>query len=433
MMATAILLCATVTLAAAPPAGDGIKWTAELEEAIKLSQKYHVPVLVHFSSDHCPPCRLLEQRAFKSNDVIKAVHDDYIPVLVNVDQYRQIAQKYKVEAWPTDILLNSDGEVMHKGVSPQDPNQYVAMLKKGVDSHRNHLALKIEAAKTAAPAVIAKAQTPQVQTPQAQGPGAGFQTKPFSLTGSQSDPNVNSVAARVTQSPELQTQKDVANSGSPMSPSANPIQTFNPFFPAPSSSPNGPATAAPTSPALAAPAASGPQWNVNQSMVGSADAAVSSSTVAEGIKTSPMEQAIAESNLPPPLLDGFCPVTLHEALLSGNTAGAWVEGLPQFAAKHRSCIYWFKDEAQLQKFMAAPDKYAAVLSGYDLVCFLREGILITGKREHGFIRDGKLFLFSSESNKKLFAERHQEFVAELQQILNHREAIKPADASTLTR
>lgn len=433
MMATAILLCATVTLAAAPPAGDGIKWTAELEEAIKLSQKYHVPVLVHFSSDHCPPCRLLEQRAFKSNDVIKAVHDDYIPVLVNVDQYRQIAQKYKVEAWPTDILLNSDGEVMHKGLSPQDPNQYVAMLKKGVDSHRNHLALKIEAAKTAAPAVIAKSQTPYGQTPQAQGPASGFQTKPFSLTGSQTDPNPNSVAARITQSPELQTQSTAASSGNSNQPTANPIQTFNPFFPAPGASPSEPVAAAPTSTALTAPSINGPELNSNPPSVSSTTASATSSEAAAGTKPSPMEQAIAESNLPPPLLDGFCPVTLHEALLSGNAAGAWVEGLPELAAKHRSCIYWFKDEGQLQKFMAAPDKYAAVLSGYDLVYFLREGVLLTGKREHGFIREGKLFLFSSEANKKLFAERHQEFVAELQQILNHREASKPANPSTLTR
>lgn len=429
MMATALLLCATITLAAAPPASDGIKWTAELEEAIKLSQKYHVPVLVHFSSDHCPPCRLLEQRAFKSNDVIKAVHDDYIPVLVNVDQYRQIAQKYKVEAWPTDVLLNSDGEVMHKGVSPQDPTQYVAMLKKGVDSHRNHLALKIEAAKTASPAVIANAQSPQ-----SQGPGTGFQAKPFSLTGSQTVPDTNSVAARVSQSAELRPQVADPKTDASRTPPANPIQTFNPFFPAPNASPNAAMAAAPTTiPASNANAAIGPDANVSQPSSDSTDASVSSPSAGAEIKTSPMDQAIAESNLPPPLLDGFCPVTLHEALLSGNTAGAWEEGLPKFAAKHRSCIYWFKDEAQLQKFMAAPDKYAAVLSGYDLVCFLREGVLLPGKREHGFIRDGKLFLFSSESNKKLFAERHQEFVAELQQILNHREASRPANPSTLSR
>lgn len=419
MMATALLLCATLTLATTPPANDGIKWTAELDEALKLSQKYHVPVLVHFSSDHCPPCRLLEQRAFKSNEVIKAVHDDYIPVLVNVDQYRQIAQRYKVEAWPTDILLNSDGEVMHKGVSPQDPAQYVSMLKKGVDAHRNHLTLKIEAAKTAAPAVIAKSQVPQANTPI-----ANMQTKPFTLAAAQSTTNPSSTAARVAQSPSLQPQTESSSSTQDPSTSGpnSAIQTVNPFY-----QPTASSTASPSTKSVADAPVVVPSFeskpNTDTSIV------VDSATV----DPSTAEASVVEETVPPPVLDGYCPVTLHEALLSGDTANAWIEGLPEFAVKHRSCIYWFKDEKQLEKFMATPDKYAAVLSGYDLVSFLREGVLLPGKREHGYIRDGKLFLFSSEANKKVFAERHQEFVTELQQLLTHREAKKMSDAGTMTR
>lgn len=420
MMATAFLLCATLTLAAAPPANDGIKWTAELDEALKLSQKYHVPVLLHFSSDHCPPCRLLEQRAFKSNDVIKAVHDDYIPVLVNVDQYREIAQRYKVEAWPTDVLLNSDGDVMHKGVSPQDPKQYVNMLKNGVDSHRSHLALKIEAAKTADPSVIAKSRVPQAQTP-----SANFQVQPFSLTGAQSTVSPSSVAARVSQSPSLQpnSQPESSTSVAPSAPSASAIQTVNPFF-----------QPAPASTASSAGQATKSVADVSASQVASSEnLTVQDSSIDSVDNASPSPSTNAEESVPPPMLDGFCPVSLHEALLSGNVAEAWVEGLPEFAVKHRSCIYWFKDEAQLQKFMASPDKYAAVLSGYDLVSFLREGVLLPGKREHGYIREGKLFLFSSEANKKQFAERHHEFVTELQQLLTHREANKPNNAGTTIR
>ncbi|MBL8868540.1 MAG: DUF255 domain-containing protein [Planctomycetaceae bacterium] len=415
MMATALLLCATLTLAAAPPANDGIKWTAELDEALKLSQKYHVPVLLHFSSDHCPPCRLLEQRAFKSNEVIKAVHDDYIPVLVNVDQYRQIAQRYKVEAWPTDILLNSDGEVMHKGVSPQDPTQYVSMLKKGVDAHRSHLALKIEAAKTAAPAVIAKSQVPQGNTPI-----ANMQIKPFSLAAAQSTTNPSSTAARVAQSPSLQPQTESSPSTQDPSTSGpnSAIQTVNPFY-QPSAPPSTKSFA--DAPVVAPSIESKPTTDTS---IVVDSAAVDPSTA---------EASVVEETVPPPVLDGFCPVTLHEALLSGDTANAWIEGMPEFAVKHRSCIYWFKDEKQLEKFMATPDKYAAVLSGYDLVSFLREGVLLPGKREHGYIRDGKLFLFSSEANKKAFAERHSEFVTELQQLLTHREAKKMSDAGTMTR
>lgn len=414
----ALTLCVTFSLAVALRADEGIKWTAELDEAIKLSQRYHVPVLVHFSSDHCPPCRLLEQRAFKSNDVIKAVHDDYIPVLVNVDQYRQVAQKYKVEQWPTDILLNSDGQIMHKGVSPQDPNQYVAMLKKGVTSHRNHLALKIEAAKTADPALVAKSQIPAARTPTAQTSVAGTPNS-FSLAGTQTNlQSSSSVASRVTAAPELQAEAADSSSNATPQVATTSIQTANPFY-------------KPTTTPSVVSSADTAKSIVDSETDMPKDSTVSAQPAEEVVVASPDTEE--KESVCPPVLDGFCPVTLHEALVSGSPENAWVEGAPEFAVKHRSCIYWFKDEAQLEKFMADPDKYAAVLSGYDLVTFLREGVLLPGKREHGYIREGKLFLFSSEANKKQFAERHHEYVAELQQLLMSREAKKVSGSTTVTR
>jgi YHS domain-containing protein len=135
----------------------------------------------------------------------------------------------------------------------------------------------------------------------------------------------------------------------------------------------------------------------------------------------------------PPTLDGFCPVSLHEALTAGDFANAWQEGDHKIAIKHRSCIYWLRDEAQAQKFMNNPDQYAATLSGFDLVTFVREGILVPGKREFGFLREGKLFLFSSEKNKAQFAANHNAFVSELRDILQQRVAQETTSPSNATR
>jgi YHS domain-containing protein len=218
----------------------------------------------------------------------------------------------------------------------------------------------------------------------------------------------------------LQPQSETQTSSTSSANSASPIQTVNPFF----------------QPPPAASASSDSTKTVTEVKAGTSESSIVAPTtdvVVAADPTTPSVEQPEQESVPPPVLDGFCPVTLHEALLSGDAAGAWVEGSPEFAVKHRSCIYWFKDEAQLQKFMDSPDKFAAVLSGYDLVSFLREGVLLPGKREHGYIRDGKLFLFSSEANKKQFAERHHEYVSELQQLLTHREAKKLNNPGTVTR
>jgi len=420
MMASALLLLAALTFSTVSET-DGIKWTAELDEALRLSQKYHVPVLLHFSSDHCPPCRLLEERAFKSPEVIKAVHEDYIPVMINVDQLREIAHKYKVEQWPTDLLLNSSGEVMHRGVSPQDPKQYVKMLKNGVQKHQEHLALKLEAAKQAAPAVVSKAQSIPVSA--SLGEASGKPTgSPFSLANSSARNSVP-VAANTNQ------QLLPANTGA--SPKAQPAsqppqQKVNPFFDSKQAPPI----------AVAKDSMAPKAETVSSAAVQAAvDPGLNSPMPNEATSREESQETVtvAADEVPPPILDGFCPVSLHEALLSGKADDAWQEGSAQFAVKHRSCIYWLKDEAQLQKFMEDPDKYAAVLSGFDLIAFLREGVLIPGKRDCGFIREGKLFLFSSKKNKDDFAARHQEYVSEMSRILNYREASRIAPADTIQR
>jgi thiol-disulfide isomerase/thioredoxin/YHS domain-containing protein len=504
MMATTLLLYATLTLAATPST-DGIRWTAEVDEALRLSQKYHVPVLLHFSSDNCPPCRLLEQRAFKNQGVIKAVHDDYIPVLINVDKNRALAQKYSVQQWPTDILLNSDGEVIHRGVSPQDPKRYQDMLAQGVQSHKNHLALKIEAAKNADPSVVAKSKTtlpsatgsfPTKQVSSANsklGQGSPFSSSTPWPSPAQNSTNTSrddsqntsahpaSIAAKVnsqtTLHPENTTTEPEATTPAPA------LQTFNPFFN--KSSDNPPATsttnAETANPSTTSAATSESVADANTTSENTTSASQQPSVTAttetadnttqsdqqsqaEQSQTAQSQTAQSQTAQPqtaqpqtaqpqtaqpqtaqpttaqpetaesqPPTLDGFCPVSLHEALSSGDFANAWQEGDHKIAIKHRSCIYWLRDEDQAQKFMANPDQYAATLSGFDLVTFVREGVLVPGKREFGFLREGRLFLFSSEKNKAEFAANHTAFVAELKAILQQRVAQETKAPTNATR
>jgi thiol-disulfide isomerase/thioredoxin len=469
MMATTLLLYATLTLAATP-ATDGIRWTAEVDEALRLSQKYHVPVLLHFSSDNCPPCRLLEQRAFKNQGVIKAVHDDYIPVLINVDKNRGLAQKYSVQQWPTDILLNSDGEVIHRGVSPQDPKRYQDMLAKGVESHKNHLALKIEAAKDADPSVVAGSKssftksslassssslpTKQVSSSSSKlGQGSPFASSSPWLSPSQTGTNASrssardasahpaSIADKVNSQPTLHPEHTTA--APETKPTAPALQTFNPFF---SKSPDDSQTPSATSSVTTNPPATSTATSesvANESTPSETAASESQQALVPGVSvpgaaetldtTNQSEQQPQSEESQPPTLDGFCPVSLHEALSSGDFANAWQEGDHKIAIKHRSCIYWLRDEDQAQKFMANPDQYAATLSGFDLVTFVREGVLVPGKREFGFLREGRLFLFSSEKNKAHFAANHNEFVAELKAILQQRVAQETRAPANATR
>ncbi len=99
------------------------------------------------------------------------------------------------------------------------------------------------------------------------------------------------------------------------------------------------------------------------------------------------DQALPVTNAPesvPPLgLDGYCPVQLTEK-------SQWTPGNPAWAHIHRGRTYLFAGAEQQQRFLAAPDRYAPVYSGDDIVLAIEQGRIQPGTREHGLFFHGHI-------------------------------------------
>jgi YHS domain-containing protein len=106
-------------------------------------------------------------------------------------------------------------------------------------------------------------------------------------------------------------------------------------------------------------------------------------------------------------MKGFCPVALHQAVRGNSdaSAGAWVQGNPAFAVRHRGRIYHCSSQEALETLLKSPDSFTPVLSGCDLVEFAKTGKWIDGECQFGFIeqRSGRVFLFASRANYDEFA------------------------------
>jgi protein disulfide-isomerase len=53
-----------------------------------------------------------------------------VPVKVNAQANPEIAEQYGVHSWPTDVVLDADGQILHGGVCPQDARQYMLLLDR---------------------------------------------------------------------------------------------------------------------------------------------------------------------------------------------------------------------------------------------------------------------------------------------------------------
>ena len=137
-----------------------------------------------------------------------------------------------------------------------------------------------------------------------------------------------------------------------------------------------------------------PQAELNQyTLPPGANAAGSSPAPRPGAAAPSVAQAPAG---PPTLaMDGYCCVSLVEQ-------EKWVKGDPQFGAVHRGRTYLFADSESQRRFLAAFDKYAPALSGYDCVKYAETGALVDGRRAHGVFYRGQIFLFADEEALQRF-------------------------------
>lgn len=119
-------LLSGISLAQAP--SEGIRWAPDLVAAREAAAKFSVPLMVHFYGDACLPCRTLEQRVYSQPEVIGTLNRYFICVAINGTQRQDLAREFQVLSWPTDIFLAPDGEPLFRGVSPQDPREYLGVL-----------------------------------------------------------------------------------------------------------------------------------------------------------------------------------------------------------------------------------------------------------------------------------------------------------------
>jgi YHS domain-containing protein len=96
-------------------------------------------------------------------------------------------------------------------------------------------------------------------------------------------------------------------------------------------------------------------------------------------------------------LDGYCPVELQDN-------DRWVAGNPEFQLSYQGQVYHFYNEAARNQFEAAPQKYAPVRGGSDVVLLLEENRNVPGSVNHSAVWHGRLYLFSTAATLATFQQ-----------------------------
>jgi protein disulfide-isomerase len=128
VLATAMVPFVAPVARAQSSGGSGISWETDLRAAHAKAQQEGKLLLLHFYSDNCVWCDRLEAGAFKVPQVADAIHSGYVPVKIHAGQNPSLAKTFRVNSFPTDVIVTIEGTALAHGTSPQAADRYIGML-----------------------------------------------------------------------------------------------------------------------------------------------------------------------------------------------------------------------------------------------------------------------------------------------------------------
>ncbi len=119
-------------------------WMTDLSKAQAKAKAEKKLVLMDFTgSDWCPPCMKLKSEVFATTEFADYAKKNLVLVELDFPRKKQqsaeqkqanqaLASKYKVEAYPTIIVLNAEGKKIDElvGYQPGGPKPFLERLEK---------------------------------------------------------------------------------------------------------------------------------------------------------------------------------------------------------------------------------------------------------------------------------------------------------------
>jgi len=126
----ALSALSAITLTDPASAKELAGWSSDLDKALTTAKKDGKSVLVEFTgSDWCPPCMMMRKEVFSKKEFVQAASKKFILVEIdfpNADQalkkqHEPLATKYRIDGFPTVLLLTPDGKEFNRFYASQYP------------------------------------------------------------------------------------------------------------------------------------------------------------------------------------------------------------------------------------------------------------------------------------------------------------------------
>lgn len=127
-----ILVLTALTLTFGIHAQNKVKYfNGSLDEAIAEAQKRNKPLFVKTYTDWCYYCKKLDKEVLTDGGVAEQLNKDFIAYKINMEKGEgdAVAKKYKVNGYPTLLILDGEGNLINRLVGFRDAETLQPELK----------------------------------------------------------------------------------------------------------------------------------------------------------------------------------------------------------------------------------------------------------------------------------------------------------------
>ncbi|MDP3556578.1 MAG: thioredoxin family protein [Bacteroidota bacterium] len=118
--------------------------TGNFESALKKAQKENKLVFIDAFTTWCGPCKKMSKEIFTNDSVANYFNKNFVNYKFDMEKGEGIefAKKYQVQCYPNLLVLDSKGNVMHRGAGYMKAEDFIVFAKTSFSSDENFISKK---------------------------------------------------------------------------------------------------------------------------------------------------------------------------------------------------------------------------------------------------------------------------------------------------